>query len=370
MGLLKLAILLKGKMLKINFEDFGYYPALRTRPSEILGYSRLSKHDKDRLLPIMTLGAWPRQDGLVESLGQTLKAVDKHPFILDLTRELTHQNSELKKLLNADENYKAWREFVKDIPNVIPVVQIPSGAKTPQIIRQAKAFERMGLGKVAFRITDFGIDAEKVTNALSAMDSSENALVIIDVGYIRETMAASIAASVMAINNVREDVEDAIITVISTSFPATVTPHMDTNSGGKRGIMSILERVLHQEIGSEAAIYGDHGSIHAKVYQTKGGRYTPRIDYPLYDAWVFERRPDTNSAGYIDAAQTLITSYPEIKEDNTWGAEMIQKAANGEIDGMKTPSSWIAARVNMHISRQLELSLEAEEGDEEDFDLI
>ncbi len=353
--------------MKIEFEKYGYYPALRTRPSEMFGYSKLSKEDKAKLLPIMTLGIWPKQEGLNESLMQVQKATGDLPFILDLTREATHQNSELKKLLNSDENFKAWREFVKKVPNAIPVVQIPPGTKNPQVIRQAKAFEKMGLEKVAFRITDFGLDAEKVTNALSAMDSAENALVIIDVGYIRETMAASIAASVTAINNVREDVEDAIIAVISTSFPASVTSHTDPNSGGKRGIINILERVLHQEIGADAAIYGDHGSIHAKVYPTKGGRYTPRIDYPLYDAWVFERRPDTNSTGYVDAAETIIANYPEIKDDQTWGAEMIRQASTGTIDGMKTPSSWIAARVNMHISRQLELSLEAED-DEEDLD--
>lgn len=354
--------------MDVNFENHQYYPALRTRPAEMYGYMKLSDETKNDLLPIITLGAWRAQDGSAESLSQLQKAVNDRPFILDLSWETAHQDKVVRNLLDADDNFKAWQSYVTAIPNAIPVVQITSSAKNQQIIRQTRQLEK-SVGKVAFRITDFLSETDKVTTALSAMDSPNNALVIIDVGYIRETMAASIAACVTAINQVREDVEDAIIAVVSTSFPASVTSHLDPNSGGKRGIMAILERVLHQEIGGpEVAIYGDHSSIHAKVYPTSGGRYTPRIDYPLYDAWVFERRPDTNSNGYIDAAQDLIKAYPEITEDDSWGAAMIKDASNGVIDGMKTPSSWIAARVNMHITRQLELSSESSEGDEEDFE--
>lgn len=357
--------------MDINFEDFKYYPALRTRPAEMYGYMQLSGENKDNMLPIMTLGAWRNQEGLSESISQLQKAVEGRPFILDLTAESAHQNKALRTLLDSEDNFKAWQSYVVELPNAIPVVQITPSAKNQQIIRQTRQLEKGGLGKVAFRITDFLSETDKVTTALSAMDSPENALVIIDVGYIRETMAASIAACVTAINQVREDVDDAIIAMISTSFPASVTSHLDTNSGGKRGIISILERVLYQEIGgAEVAIYGDHSSIHAKVYATTGGRYTPRIDYPLYDAWVFERRPETNSSGYVEAATALIASYPEILEDDSWGAKMIRQAANGQIDGMKTPSSWIAARVNMHVSRQLALSLESPDGDEEEFDIF
>lgn len=357
--------------MNIDYQDYAYYPALRTRPAEMYGYMQLSDKNKDAILPIITLGAWRNQEGLSEPLSHVQKAVEGRPFILDLTAESAHQNRSLNALLDPSENFSAWRLFVENVPNAIPIIQITQSAKNQQIIRQTRLLEKSGLGRVAFRITDFLSETDKVTTALSAMDSSENALVIIDIGYIRETMAASIAACVTAINQVREDVEDAIITVISTSFPASVTAHLDPSSGGKRGIVNILERVLHQEIGGSAvAIYGDHSSIHAKVYPTSGGRYTPRIDYPLDDAWVFERRPETNATGYIQAAKTLIQSYPEIREDDSWGGRMIRNAASEFIDGMKTPSNWIAARVNMHISRQLSLSLEAPEGDDEDYDVF
>lgn len=340
--------------MPVDFEDFSYYPNLRTRPAELFGYSKLSEEIKKNLLPVFTLGAWPKQDGLQESISQVNNAVEHGSYILDLTKESSHQNKEILRLLNADENFKEWRTFIEDKPNAIPVIQISEGAKTSQVIRQARLFERRG--KVAFKISDFVNDTEKVTNALSALDSSSNALVIIDAGYIRETMAASIVACITAINEIRSDVDDAIISVVSTSFPSTVTPFLDPNSKGQRGVINNLERVLHQEIGLDAAIYGDHGSIHAKVYSVGGGKYIPRIDYPLDDAWVFERRVDANSMGYVENAKALIQNYPEILKDTTWGARAIINAQQGLIDGMKTPSSWIAARVNMHISRQFELS--------------
>ncbi|MBB3006016.1 beta family protein [Cupriavidus alkaliphilus] len=348
------------------FENFNYYPALRARPAEVLGYERLDDARKDGLLPIFTVGAWPRQEGIAESIQKIKAAVGKRSFILDVTRESLYMNSATQSLLEPEQNFANWRKFVSAIPNVIPVVQITPSAKISQVIRQARELEQIGTHRVAFRITGFTEDIDKVTAALSALATSENGLVIIDAGYIRETFAASLAASVTAINTIRQDVEDAIIAMLATSFPASVVPHTDPNSGGRRGVISILERVLHAEIGPDAAIYGDHSSIHARVYATSGGRYVPRIDYPMYDAWAFERRPETNSAGYVDAATSLIKDYPEIKDDDTWGAERIVAAAGGEIDGMRTPAMWIAARVNMHIARQFDLSRQAAGDDEDD----
>lgn len=354
--------------MKIRFDDYLYYPALRTRPAEMQGYKELAQGTKDKLLPVITLGAWPRMDGLTESMAKLQIAVENRPVILDLTREVAYQNPEVKQLMNPDNNFKGWCEFASKIPNAVPVVQITPDAKQSQIIRQTRQLAACGLERVAFRITDFSNDTPKVINALSAMDASENALVIIDAGYVRDTMAASIFACVSTINDIREEIPEAIVTILSTSYPATVSAYIDPLSKGTSGIISMLERDLHQAVGSDAAIYGDHSSIHAKVYPTTGGKYTPQIDFPLYDAWVIERRPGLDGNGYIETAKSLILKYPEIMDDDSWGAEMIRNASDGRIDGMKIRAKWIAVRVNIHIEKQLALSL-AGSSDEED-DLI
>lgn len=342
--------------MSIQFDNQKYYPALRTRPAEMDGYSQLAPSIKDQLLPIITLGAWPRAEGLDQSLSSALGALDGRPFILDLTQEVTYQRPALHSLLSPSDNFAAWRSFVGGVEGAVPVVQTPANVKLAQIIKQARALEGAPIGRVAFRIIDFVLDTPRVLSALASLDDPSQALVIVDAGYIRETMSASLSACVNAINEIRAEIPESIITVLSTSFPATVTSHLTSESAGTCGSLSILERELHSAIGNDAAIYGDHGSIHSKVYLTTGGRFMPRIDYPLSDAWEFERRPGKDSSGYIDAARAMLERFEAIQEEDTWGAERIRKAAAGDIEKMRTPARWIAARVNMHISRQLELS--------------
>ncbi|WP_422402612.1 beta family protein [Pseudomonas sp. GZD-209] len=354
--------------MTFDFNDYNYYPNLRSRPAEVKGFCELADACKDAIIPTFTLGKWPRQEDSRTSLSEIINASGGRPLILDLTSDPAYLTKDIYELKNPDSNFKSWRNFIERIEHpVVPTIQINEDSKISQVIRQARHFENSGLGKIAFKIQSFSDQANNIIAALSALDSADNALVIIDAGYIRDTVHASLAGCVTLINSIRDEVDNAIISVTSTSFPSSVMPFIDAKSKGKSGIIDMLETKLHAAIGREAVIYGDHGSIHSRVYTTKGGKFIARIDYPLNDAWVFERRADTNSQGYISAAQDLIESFPEILEDDTWGARKIVSAASGDIDNMKQPASWIAARVNMHISRQIDLT-SASVTDEEDFD--
>lgn len=354
--------------MDIKFSNYRYYPSLRSRPAEVMGYENLANRQKDLIVPTFTLGAWPRQSDISYPLDKVVFAAGGRPFVLDLTSETSYATSAIWSLKSSEGNFSAWRDFVNAIDNpVIPVVQVTQEAKISEIVRQARAFENTGINKLAFKIRNYGEDSSKIIPALSALDDVNNALVIIDAGYIRDTLSASLAASISTINDIRDEVEDAEIVLTSTSFPASVVPFLDPSSSGKRGLISMQESHLHAAIGDDVAIYGDHGSIHSRVYITSGGRYTPRIDYPLNDAWAFERRPDSKGEAYVDAARKLIASYREIEDDESWGAGRIRQAAEGEIEGMKTPAFWIAARVNMHISRQIALRCSGSLRDEEDF---
>jgi hypothetical protein len=351
--------------MAIQFGDYPYYPSLRTRPAEIAGYANLRANIKNALLPIMRLGAWPRCTDLSESISQLRNAAGENSFILDVTRELMYQNSSVHALLEPADDFKAWRDFVQSVPNAVPTVQFAPNARLPQIIRQTRQLESMSR-KLAFRISDFQGDTNKVITALSAMDDPRNALIVIDVGYIRETMAASIAACISSVNDIRDEIPSAEITVISTSYPASVTSFVFPPGENTAGTINILERDLFEAIGSDAVIYGDHGSIHARTKAATGGKYTPQIDCPLYDAWLFERRPNVDGEGYIDAARAIVQRWPECATDDTWGAEMIRKAATGNVEGMKSRSHWIAVRVNLHLTRQYELSCQVMAPDDED----
>ena len=113
------------------------------------------------------------------------------------------------------------------------------------------------------------------------------------------------------------------------------------------------------------AVYGDHASIHSVVYDDAAiMRWSARIDYPQNLQWLFERRAkDQTPSGFESAAKSIVELDPDIGTRNIWGEQKIIDAANGAPYGA-APSSWIAVRVNIHLSRQIDLSLQMAGGDD------
>lgn len=337
-----------------SFDEYRYYPTLRTRNAEIRGLEKLDPTFKQRMLPLITLGKWPKSDEFAKSADKTVEAMEGNPFFIDLPNDPRHHSISSTELTNPADNFGSWREFVSGYDNAIPIVQMAGGTRR-EISQQARKLEA-AVGKVGFRIRDFSKETPLVIAALSALDNVENALVFLDAQYIRSAFSAYVAACTGTINALRAEVPETLITVLSTSFPASRTSFFD---GSKtHGAINNLDRELHESIGGNPiAMYGDYGSIHAVIYDDQPiMRWSPTIDYPLDYEWVFERRPGTdNSAGYIDAAKALIEAFPEIKSSSLWGDQMIRDAADGNPFG-SGPQSWIAVRVNLHLARQLALS--------------
>lgn len=358
--------------MKINFENYLYFPALRTRAAELLGLKELDNNVKKNILPVITLGKWPRSEEIQSSLDKSIDAMGSLPFILDLTREDSHHNNSSLALHSDKDGFAAWRKFLDKYEQIIPVVQITKNARLRDLTKQSKELERSGRS-LAFRISDLEHDVDRVIVSLASLDKPGSALVILDMGYIRNAVPVAASAAIRAINSVREEIPEANICLTSTSFPQSVTSFA-RNARGTCGTIDILERDLYDSVGGRGVcLFGDHGSIHSVVYPDARGRYVPRIDLPLDDAWYFERRPDTTSEGYISAATSILEEHPFVENLPEWGAKMIRRAASGNVDGMGSPAKWIAARVNMHITRQLNLAQtlsEAEDvSDDDDFDV-
>lgn len=221
---------------------------------------------------------------------------------------------------------------------------------------QAVACESI-FGKLAFRIKDYTRDVNLVIPALSALQNAENALVFIDSQYIRESYSASLAATISIINLIRTQVPNTIISTLATSFPVSVLPYARE---GQSGAMDIIERQFHGQIGGYSiAAYGDYGSVHAIVYDNDPSvmRWSPRVDYPQELDWEFERSPGVKAKdGYILAAQKIVSREPDIGSRNIWGEDMILNAATGKETVGSSPASWIAVRVNIHLSRQIDFT--------------
>lgn len=352
-----------------DYSTFSYIPALRTRASEMAGYKNLSSHDKSLILPMFTLGKWPRSEEIITSYEKINAATEDNSYILDVTKETQHHTTSSKSLLDPADNYKAWIDFLRTNCNssAIPIVQMSAGDPIRNIVKQAQKIE-FEYERLAFRLTNQDRDITKVISALAAIDDNTNALVIIDSGYVRGNLSLATSQAITSINTIRNEFPNADISVISSSFPSSVTPFC--SSSDQDGNIEILERDYYFTLGGkDVCIYGDYASIHPVVYDDAGGRYVPRIDVPYDSLWHFERRPGQDSRGYVDAAIKILKKHPHLLSDKTWGAQMICDAAKGKIEGMGSPAKWIAVRVNLHLSMQIRemAKINLADPDEEDF---
>lgn len=342
-------------MIDVSYEDYRYFPTLRTRQAEMRGLAELDLGRKKRLLPLLTLGRWPKAVDFKRAADKANEVMEGLPHFLDLTRDASHLGEQQLMLRDPSSAFGAWRSLVGDYPNAIPVVQLVQGARQREQVKQA-TFIEASAGKVAFRIQDFAVDTPQVINCISALDDPQNAIVFIDCQYIRGALAAYVSATIATINDLRTQFPELVIVVLSTSFPPSVIPFADATQ--RRGVIDIQERDLHARIGGDSvAIYGDHGSIHSVVRPDAAiMTWSARVDYPRETSWSFERRPrDQSENGFVEAAAEIAQTDAEIGKRGIWGESKILEAADGT-PFARGPAPWIAVRVNIHLARQLDFS--------------
>ncbi|TDR32154.1 beta family protein [Hydromonas duriensis] len=341
----------------INFEDYNYFPALRARQAEMKGLNELSDARKCKIIPLITLGRWPRAETLEVGVEKASKAMSDKPFFLDLTHEISSLSPLIQELRDPTDGFTKWLDFAAQYTNVIPVIQMHQSQTLRDVVLQARNCEKR-FGKLAFRITDFTQSIDVVIAAMSALERVESALVFIDSGYIRLSYAASLAATISTINMIRAQLPTALISTLATSFPSQTGPFLDDVSGD--GVISILERQLHHDLGGYSiAAYGDHSSIHAVIYDDPAVimNWTARIDYPLELDWEISRKSRAKALNdYREIAAKIVRAHPEIEASDIWGEQMIRSAANGGDTVGAAPASWIGVRVNIHLSRQIDFT--------------
>ncbi|MBR8379019.1 beta family protein [Burkholderia cenocepacia] len=355
-------------MIQVDFGSFNYFPTLRTRVAELKGLSMLDDARKARILPLITLGKWPRAEDFSRSAEKAAEAMGGRYYFLDLPSDGRHHTESSRALTNPADAFGSWRAFLDERPLAVPVVQFGDRAPQRDVIQQARHFERTR-GKVAFRIRDFNAETGLVIAALSSLDDINNAIVFVDTQYIRPAVSAYEAAATATINAIREQHPASFISVLASSFPASPTTFADSSQ--QRGRIDILERTFHQSLGGSAvSTYGDYSSIHAVVYDDQPiMRWSPRIDYPLELEWYFERRPGVQDAtqGYVAIANAMVDLMPEVRASDVWGDRMIVDAASGTPHGA-APQSWIAVRVNLHLTRQIDFSERIAGGADDDYE--
>lgn len=335
--------------MTVNFDQYRYYPSLRTRLWEMRGYRELRDEDKDALLPIFVLSSHGQTKGISEVQSKVDEALNGRTCIIDLEQSPFYSCDDCEALSDPAKGFEAWRNFFKNRQNLVPTALLPSGGPLREIVRQVMMFEQSA-GQVVVRSRSPEADLPALSAIISAVDSVNNLLIVLDFGYVKTRSKAKAFEAANVINALRSVDDAARIVVMASSFPKSVAAYDDG-----AGRLEIEERGMHAALGGDAvAIYGDFGSIHPEPMQPMLARFVPRVDYPIADAWLF-RRLRNDQGGYQRCAEliTQLVDWDPALVSRVWGAEQIDLAARGDLTKRSAPGPWIAARVNLHLWQQL-----------------
>lgn len=348
-----------------DLDDIQYLPAIRSRQAELRGYSKLRDTTKARLRPLVSIGKLGKVDQPERLMETVRESIDQEGFV-DLNTNPGQTCAGFERLCDPTGDYAAWRGLFNNDSALTPVALLRDNATERPFVRQVLRIER-DHNVVAIRSRRPAQELPILQAALSAVDDVNNLLVVLDFGYVRPSLAAKEQEALRVISALRTVDETTRIVIMGSSFPRSVSAF-----GDSRGNLDIIERDLHARIGGDdVAIYGDHASIYPEPFEPQISRFVPRIDYCLEEAWLYERRR-ADDGGYVACARSLVAS-PDWQESFAglaWGADMIrQTAQNGAAPaGFNAPSNWIAARVNMHIERQIDVAGTQAEDEFEDED--
>jgi hypothetical protein len=344
-----------------DLDNIRYLPSIRSRQAELRGYRELRKETKQAIRPIVSLGKLGKSEQADKILQAIIETVSGECFV-DLNAIPGQMCDGFEALCDPSGNYAAWRELIKSGSGTTPVALLRDNTTERPFIRQVIQIER-DHRVVAIRSRRPAQDLPSLQAALSAVDDVNNLLMILDFGYVRGSLEPKEQEALRVISALRTIDPTTRIAVMASSYPKAVSAY-----GEYRGSLEIVERDLHAHIGGDqVAIYADHAAIYPEPFEPSISRYVPRIDYCLDDAWLYERRR-VQDGGYVECARKLLglPDWDESFADIAWGASIILQAAmSGVIPaGFGSPSNWIAARVNMHIERQVALSTQGTDDDD------
>lgn len=345
-------------------ENTIYLPIIKTIDAEIKGYGFLTEKVKKSTLPIFELTRsrpiknFPEGDihRRMDQIGTIQKNL---PFILDLCSHPDLINKQIEDLYDDSNGFQEWRQFLEAYKNlnIIPSLHLYPDDLT-SYISLAQHFSTR-YEKVAFRVSIDETNARQLTNYITKIKSIINLEnqyhLILDAGYVFEaniktkTSTLQLLASAAMIAGVKS------ISINSSSFPKSA---LDRSGGGdEEGKFKILEVSVFKDIKGHfmnapaenvTIHYGDYGSIHPLRTVVKGGSWVPRIDVSLDENYIYKRfRRD--DGGYAEAAREMVR-WSEYDPVDCWGKDKIDTAAAVEPEG-RSPSFWIAVRLNQHVSR-------------------
>lgn len=341
--------------MPVDITQLNYVPTLAIRPSEMTGLQELPEVTKDRIQPLFLLAPWANSKSLSKAIERIERAFPNRPYFLDLdryyipTNDTTISQNEWKSLLNPEGGYTNWLNFLRDIPNANPCVQL-HGISIFDIQRQVSELSSMGRVVVfRFELKRLPINFDQIINFINGLDTA-NHIIVIDGGWTNDLLSMRLQLVQLVLNNMRAINENTPIVISYTSVPksyADVEGLKFTEFNNRETVEEIRRLSNRPNI-----IYGDWGSTRPR--EAGGGR-TPvaRIDIATRNGWLTARN-NHKEWDFNKAANVIInsTEWDSISQEPIWGVFRIKQTVFSQNIGIHSPQGNVASRVNLHLHIQ------------------
>lgn len=338
-----------------------YFPAFKTRDSELRAYNKLNDSVKDKILPIVSLTrsriSKTNVDGNLEKKIDDIEKIFKNRFfILDLATENSVINAKISELFNSyHDGYAKWVDFIKKckdkLPNLIPCIHFNPdyiGDVNRQIDNLAKFNSYLALRLPAY-------NEEELIYYINAVEDSCNSKTILILDCIENTKIDFL--NLIKRLNLRR-FKNTIC--LNSTFPKSMPKD-------KQGCIELKEQKYYFDFLSNDVCYGDYACCYPVRYDMKSRGWIPRIDIPVIKEknqidLIYYAKEKTDVKNKIDSrsayekcAKQLLSIDDIVKlQDNMnandiWGWQMFQSSFNGQVLG-SSPSFWISVRMNIYMS--------------------
>jgi hypothetical protein len=378
-------------MTAIDFNQFQYYPCLQCTDAEQIGYRELHADDKDIIIPIVELSQIKNEASFAETIIVVHNVYGTRPFILDLSKDRAPQaytpkqnpdyakikkmqeaqdayNIALLSLLNPNDGFSAWRQCASEFPNAIPVLQFTDPVtQSKSIVRQAAQFCKSGREKIAIRINSETSDEifPIIGHILAILDSADQLLLIIDCGQVRQKIADRAEFAKKAVARITEELDPSqVLNLTAVCLHDSFTTPPD----GATIYESHSREVWREASTSFPFLYGDYAGYRRRKNTSTymPGDWKAQVAYALPEAWIIYKHPNSQDAnGWIVGSKAIVENDAFDDALECWGSNLIKAAAAGDLGSYSSARYWHAAKINMHIQRQIQYASEEENTSDE-----
>ena len=376
-------------MPRVSFADYDYFPELTSSWSEKVAFINLDTDDKDKLLLTYIIGQVDASSsGLAPAIQSMAECVEDRYFILDISKHLApspyepagglpdararekfqretltkeQYDAAINELLNHANGFAAWRNFVEQWDKAIPILQFTKPQlQARSILRQAAKF---AADERSFAIRITRTDAADlypiISNIFAVIDRPSDVLFILDMGQARSQMddrEAFVLDAITEISSLVGERDRSRLKFLCTggSFPKSVPNSLNERSIHEREIWDNL-------VEGNNVKYGDYGSMQRLAPTTtfRPADFRAAVTLPMHTSWLCWRSANANDVTEWRAGATAIAAHEYFDTmPECWGKELIRRGANGDTQNIESNKHWIAARINMHIKRQIDYSEE------------